>query len=163
MPRISPCLWFRDGAEEAVEFYVSLLPDSHIDHVQRNLADGLAGKEGEVLAIVFTLAGQSYQALNGNPRFDFTHAVSLSVECEGQAEVDRLWDRLSDGGEPVACGWVKDRYGVSWQIVPKILLEYLADPDREKAIRVMRAMMDMVKLDIAGLQAAYEGRDRKLQ
>lgn len=157
MSKISPCLWFNGEAEEAANFYVSLLPDSRIDHVQRVLADGLGGKEGNVLIVDFTLAGQSYQALNGNSNCEFTHAISLSVSCKDQAEVDRLWNRLSDGGEPVACGWVTDRYGVSWQIVPNILPKYLADPDREKAIRVMRAMMDMVKLDIAAIQAAYDG------
>lgn len=158
MSKISPCLWFKDEAEEAAEFYVSLLPDSRIDHVQKVLADGLGGKEGEVLIVEFTLAGQTYQALNGNSNCEFTHAISLSVSCKDQAEVDRLWDRLSDGGKPVACGWVTDRYGVSWQIVPSVMLKFLADPDREKAIRAMQAMMNMVKLDIAGLQAAYDGR-----
>jgi predicted 3-demethylubiquinone-9 3-methyltransferase (glyoxalase superfamily) len=158
MSRISPCLWFKDEAEEAAKFYVSLLPDSRINHVQRVLADGLGGKEGEVLIVDFTLAGQSYQALNGNSNCEFTHAISLSVDCRDQAEVDRLWDTLSDGGEPVACGRVKDRYGVSWQVVPSVALKFLADPDREKATRAMRAMMDMVKLDIAALQAAYDGR-----
>jgi predicted 3-demethylubiquinone-9 3-methyltransferase (glyoxalase superfamily) len=157
MSKISPCLWFKDEAEEAANFYVSLLPDSHIDHVQRVLADGMGGKEGEVLIVEFTLAGQSYQALNGNSNCEFTHAISLSVDCKDQAEVDRLWDRLADGGEPVACGWIKDRYGVSWQIVPSPMLKFLADPNREKAVRAMRAMMDMVKLDIAAIQAAYEG------
>jgi len=157
MSKISPCLWFNGKAEEAANFYVSLLPDSRIDHVQRVLADGLGGKEDNVLIVDFTLAGQSYQALNGNSNCEFTHAISLSVSCKDQAEVDRLWNRLSDGGKPVACGWVTDRYGVSWQIVPNILPKYLADPDREKAIRVMRAMMDMVKLDIAAIQAAYDG------
>ena len=157
MSKISPCLWFRGEAEEAAKFYVSLLPDSRIDRIHKSVVDTPGIKEGSVLLVEFTLAGQSYQALNGNSNCEFTHAVSFSVSCVDQGEVDRLWSRLSEGGEPVACGWVKDRYGVSWQIVPNILPKYLADADREKAIRVMRTMMGMVKLDIAALQAAYDG------
>jgi predicted 3-demethylubiquinone-9 3-methyltransferase (glyoxalase superfamily) len=158
MSKISPCLWFNGEAEEAARFYVSLLPDSRIDYVQKNVIDSAGGKQGTVLIVGFTLAGQTYQALNGGSRFDFTHAVSLSVDCKDQAEVDRLWGRLSDGGEEVACGWVKDRYGLSWQIVPSVMPKFMADPDHEKAARVMQAMMKMVKLDIAALQAAYDGR-----
>jgi predicted 3-demethylubiquinone-9 3-methyltransferase (glyoxalase superfamily) len=159
MSKISPCLWFNGQAEEAANFYVSLLPDSRIDHVQRNVTDSPGIKEGDVLIVNFTLAGQSYQALNGNTHYaEFTHAISLSVDCKDQAEVDRLWDALKEGGEEVACGWVKDRYGVSWQIVPSVMPKFLADPDREKAARVMQAMMNMMKLDIAALQAAYDGR-----
>lgn len=158
MSKISPCLWFNGQAEEAAKFYVSLLPDSRIDYVQKNVIDSPGGKEGSVLIVGFTLAGQTYQALNGNSNSPFTHAISLSVDCKDQAEVDRLWNALKEGGEEVVCGWVKDRYGVSWQIVPSVMPKFLADPDREKAARVMQAMMDMIKLDIAALQAAYDGR-----
>ena len=157
MSKISPCLWFASEAEEAARFYVSLLPDSRIDHVQKNVGDSPAGKDGTVLVVAFTLAGQSYIALNGGARPEHTHAISFSIDCADQAEVDRLWDGLSQGGAVVQCGWLRDRYGVSWQIVPRILPKLLADPDRAKAARVMQAMMQMVKLDIAGLQAAAEG------
>ena len=158
MSKISPCLWFNGQAEEAARFYVSLLPDSRIDYVQKNVIDSGGGKEGSVLIVGFTLAGQTYQALNGNSNSPFTHAISLSVDCKDQEEVDRLWDALTAGGEEVACSWLKDRYGVSWQIVPSVMPKFLADPDRKKAARVMQAMMKMVKLDIAALQAAYDGR-----
>jgi len=157
MSKIAPCLWFKDEAEEAAKFYVSLLPDSKILYVQKNVMDSPGGKDGSVLIVEFQLAGQRFQALNGNPQFEFNHAISISVDCKDQAEVDRLWAALLKGGEAVACGWVKDRYGVSWQIVPSALPKMLADPDRAKARRVMTAMMGMVKLDIAGLQRAYDG------
>jgi predicted 3-demethylubiquinone-9 3-methyltransferase (glyoxalase superfamily) len=158
MSKISPCLWFDGQAEEAANFYVSLLPGSRIDYVQKNVIDSPGGKEGSVLIVGFTLAGETYQALNGGSDFKFNHAISLSIDCKDQAEVDRLWNAFADGGEEVACGWVKDRYGLSWQIVPSVMPKFLADPDREKAARVMQAMMNMVKLDIAALQAAYDGR-----
>ncbi len=157
--RISPCLWFDGEAEEAARFYVSLLPGSRIEHIQRNVMDIPAGKAGTVLVVYFTLAGQGFMALNGGMRNEYTNAVSFSITCADQAEVDRLWAALSaDGGTPVACGWIKDRYGVPWQIVPDVLPRFLADADPAKAQRVMQAMMKMVKLDIAGLQAAYDGR-----
>ncbi len=156
MSKIAPCLWFKDEAEEAANFYVSLLPNSRIDHVQKNVTDTPAGKTGTVLVVEFTLAGQRYLALNGGIRFEYTHAISLSVDCADQAEVDRLWDVLSDGGSVEQCGWLKDPYGVSWQIVPSVLPKMLADPDPAKARRVMQAMMKMVKLDIEGLRRAYE-------
>lgn len=158
MSKISPCLWFDGEAEEAANFYVSLLPDSRIDHVQRNVADSRAGKAGTVLVVQFTLGGQSYMALNGGMRFDYTHAISFAVDCADQAEVDRLWEGLSAGGSTEQCGWLRDRYGVSWQIVPSVLGKLLADPDRAKAERVMQAMLQMVKIDIATLQAAYDGQ-----
>lgn len=158
MSKISPCLWFDGEAEEAANFYVSLLPDSRIDHVQKNVADSPAGKAGTVLIVQFTLGGQSYLALNGGTRFDYTHAISFAVDCADQAEVDRLWDGLSAGGSTEQCGWLRDRYGVSWQIVPNVLGKLLADPDRAKAERVMQAMLQMVKIDIATLQAAYDGQ-----
>lgn len=158
MSKIAPCLWFADEAEEAVNFYVSLLPDSRIDDVQKNLADGLAGKEGSVLVIDFTLAGQSFLALNGGTRFEYTHAVSFYIDCEDQAEVDRLWEALlAGGGKEEQCGWLQDRYGVRWQIAPRILRQLIADPDKAKAIRVMQAMMKMVKIDIPTLEAAARG------
>ncbi|KAB0264840.1 VOC family protein [Microvirga brassicacearum] len=158
MSKIAPCLWFDGEAEEAANFYVSLLPDSRIDHVQRNVVDSPSGKVGSVLVVAFTLAGQRYLALNGGTRFEFTHAISFAMDCEDQAEVDRLWNALSDGGAIEQCGWLKDRYGVSWQIVPKALHKLLGDPDPAKAQRVMQAMLQMVKLDVAGLQRAYDGR-----
>ena len=157
MSKIAPCLWFNGNAEEAANFYVSVLPDLRIDHVQRNVVDSPGGKAGTVLVVAFTLAGQRFQALNGGNQFEFTHAISLSVDCADQAEVDRLWDALTEGGSAVACGWLKDRYGVSWQIVPSVLPRMIADPDQAKAARVMNAMMVMVKLDIAELQRAYDG------
>jgi predicted 3-demethylubiquinone-9 3-methyltransferase (glyoxalase superfamily) len=158
MSKISPCLWFNGEAEEAAKLYVSLLPDSRIDKVQKNPADGPAGKAGSVLVVEFTLAGQRFMALNGGTRVEYTHAVSFKIDCADQAEVDRLWDVLSaDGGQVQRCGWLKDRYGVPWQIVPAALPELLGGPDRAGAQRAMQAMLQMVKLDIAGLRRAYEG------
>jgi predicted 3-demethylubiquinone-9 3-methyltransferase (glyoxalase superfamily) len=158
MSKISPCLWFDGEAEEAAKFYVSLLPDSKIDKVQKNTVDGPAGKAGTVLVVQFTLAGQEFMALNGGTRFEYTHAISFKIDCADQAEVDRLWDRLSsNGGSVEQCGWLRDRYGVSWQIVPSVLPELLGGPDRAGAQRAMQAMMQMVKLDIAGLRKAYDG------
>ena len=158
MSRISPCLWFRKEAEEAAKFYVSLLPDSRIDRVQRSPADYPGGKAGAVLVVDFTLAGQRFQALNGGTPGQYTDAISLSIDCADQAEVDRLWDALTREGKPVACGWLKDRYGVSWQIVPRVLPQLLGDPDTAKAKRVMEAMMEMVKIDVAALQKAAAGK-----
>ena len=158
MSKISPCLWFDGEAEEAAKFYVSLLPDSKINRVQRNSVDGPSGKAGSVLVVQFTLAGQEYMALNGGRRFEYTHAISFKIDCADQAEVDRLWDGLSAGGSTERCGWLKDRYGISWQIVPSVLPELLGGPDRAGAQRAMAAMMQMVKFDIAGLKRAYEGK-----
>jgi predicted 3-demethylubiquinone-9 3-methyltransferase (glyoxalase superfamily) len=157
MSKIAPCLWFDGEAEEAARFYVSLLPDSRIDHVQKNVTDSPAGKAGSVLVVKFTLAGQRFLALNGGTRFEYTHAISFQVDCTDQAEVDRLWDALSVGGSVERCGWLRDRYGVSWQIVPSALPRLLGDPDPAKAQRVMQAMLQMVKIDIAGLEAAHAG------
>src|ERR1700693_3582097 len=152
MSKISPCLWFDGEAEEAARFYVSLLPDSQGERVQNNLVDGPAGKAGTVLVVQFTLAGQEYMALNGGTRFEYTHAISFKIDCTDQAEVDRLWDALSsDGGAVERCGWLRDRYGVSWQIVPTVLGKLMKDKDPEKSKRVMTAMLQMDKLDIAGL------------
>lgn len=158
MSKIAPCLWFEKEAEEAAKYYVSLLPNSKIEKVQRNVMDSPGGKEGTVLIVEFTIAGQKYLALNGNMKFEYTHAISFSIDCEDQAEVDRLWVKLSEGGEVIECGWVKDRYGVSWQVVPKVLPQMLADPDPAKAKRVMAAMLKMKKIDIATLKRAYEGK-----
>jgi predicted 3-demethylubiquinone-9 3-methyltransferase (glyoxalase superfamily) len=159
MSKISPCLWFNGEAEEAAKFYVSLLPDSRIETVQKNPVDGPAGKAGSVLVVEFTLAGQRFMALNGGMRFEYTHAVSFKIDCTDQAEVDRLWDALSsNGGQVERCGWLKDRYGLSWQIVPSALPELLGGADRAGAQRAMTAMLQMVKLDIDGLRRAYEGK-----
>jgi len=159
MSKISPCLWFDGEAEQAAKFYVSLLPDSRIETVQKNPADGPAGKAGVVLVVEFTLAGQRFMALNGGVKMQYTHAVSFKIDCADQAEVDRLWDALlGDGGKAEQCGWLQDRFGVYWQIVPTALLKYLGGPDRAGAQRAMQAMLKMVKLDIEGLRRAYEGK-----
>jgi predicted 3-demethylubiquinone-9 3-methyltransferase (glyoxalase superfamily) len=159
MSKISPCLWFDGEAEEAAKFYVSLLPDSRIEKIQKNTVDGPSGKAGTVLVVDFTLAGQRFMALNGGIRFEYTHAVSFKIDCADQAEVDRLWDALlTDGGKAEQCGWLKDRYGVSWQIVPTALGKFLGGPDTAGAQRAMAAMLQMVKLDIEGLRRAYEGK-----
>ncbi|MFJ8930768.1 MULTISPECIES: VOC family protein [unclassified Streptomyces] len=154
--KIRPCLWFDGKAEEAVDFYMSLFPgsDSEILEVQRWGKEG-PGVPGSVLTMEFRLAGNEYQALNGGPEFKFNEAVSLSVDCADQAEVDRLWERITaDGGEGGPCGWCKDKFGLSWQIVPRRLVELLADPDTERASRVLAAMMKMGKLDVAALESA---------
>jgi predicted 3-demethylubiquinone-9 3-methyltransferase (glyoxalase superfamily) len=159
MSKISPCLWFDGEAEQAANFYVSLLPDSRIEKVQKNATDSPAGKAGSVLVVEFTLAGQRFMALNGGTRFEYTHAVSFKIDCADQAEVDRLWEGLcANGGQAERCGWLRDRYGVFWQIVPTALVQYLGGPDRAGAQRAMQAMLQMTKFDIAGLKNAYEGK-----
>lgn len=159
MSKISPCLWFDGEAEEAAKFYVSLLPDSRIENIQKNIIDSRAGKAGSVLLVDFTLAGQRFMAINGGMRFEYTHAVSFKIGCADQAEVDRLWDALSaNGGSVEQCGWLKDRFGVSWQIVPDVMAKYLGGPDAAGAQRAVQAMFGMVKLDIEGLRRAYEGK-----
>lgn len=157
MSKIAPCLWFKREAEEAARYYVSLLPDSRVDHVQRSPADNPSCKAGDVLVVGFTLAGQEFMALNGGAAIPFTHAVSFKVDCEDQAEVDRLWGALSEGGAPSRCGWVTDRYGLSWQIVPKALGRYIGGSDPAGAARAMQAMLGMTKLEIDVLRRAYEG------
>lgn len=157
MSKITPCLWFATEAEEAARFYVSLLPESRITHVQKSPMDYPGGKADAVLVVEFELAGQSYMGLNGGTSVPFTNAVSFSIACEDQAEVDRLWASLGDGGAEQACGWITDRYGLPWQIVPKVLPKLLADPDPAKAQRAMAAMMTMVKLDVAALEKAAAG------
>jgi len=158
MSKITPCLWFDGVAEEAANLYVSLLPDSRIDRVNRAPADNPSTPAGAVLMVEFTLAGQPFLGLNGGPQFKFTEAVSFTIACEDQAEIDRLWDALTaDGGKPVQCGWLKDRFGLSWQIVPKAMGKLMAGDDPAGAKRAMEAMMKMVKLDIAELERAYRG------
>ncbi len=157
-PKIYPCLWFDGNAEEAAKFYCGLIPDSHLDKVWRSPADTPSGPEGMVLLVDFTLAGQKIQGLNGGDDFHFNEAVSFVIECEDQTEVDRLWDGLTaDGGEPGPCGWLKDRYGLSWQITPKELNDMLDDQDADKARRAMEAMLKMGKLEVEELRRAYEG------
>jgi predicted 3-demethylubiquinone-9 3-methyltransferase (glyoxalase superfamily) len=152
-----PCLWFDGQAEEAAGFYTSLLPDSRIDAVWRSPADTPSGPAGMVLTVDFTLRGQRFQGLNGGPDLRFTEAVSFVIECEGQAEVDRLWDALAaDGGEPGPCGWIKDRFGLSWQIVPRRLVELLAEPDGGRSRRAMEAMLRMGKIDVEELERAAD-------
>jgi predicted 3-demethylubiquinone-9 3-methyltransferase (glyoxalase superfamily) len=158
MSKISPFLWFGNEAEEAANFYVSLLPDSKVEKIQRSNVDTPSGKAGSVLVVQFTLAGQKYLALNGGMRFEFTPAISFVIDCADQAEVDRLWDGLTaNGGSPGQCGWLKDRFGVSWQIVPSVLPKLLGGSDSAGAKRAMQAMMQMQKLDISTLQKAYDG------
>ena len=153
--KIVPHLWYADKAEEAAAFYASLLPDSRVDSVTTLPADTPSGPAGSVQIVEFTLGGQPFMAINAGPLDPFNHAISFVVNCEDQAEIDRLWDALSKGGAIEQCGWLKDRYGVSWQIVPTILGEMMKDPDRARAKRVAEAMLGMVKLDIAGLEKAY--------
>lgn len=149
MQKIAPFLWFNDQAEEAMQFYVSVFKNSRI-------LSTTPGPDGKVMSGTFELDGLKLHTLNGGPHFKFTEAISLFVECETQAEVDELWGKLTDGGEEGQCGWLKDKYGLSWQIIPKALGEYLGDPDAEKAGRVMRAMLQMKKIDVKGLQEAYD-------
>ncbi|GAA0513608.1 VOC family protein [Saccharopolyspora spinosporotrichia] len=155
MQKITTFLWFDGQAEEAAEFYTSIFPDSRIAHVQRYGEAG-PGPEGSVMTVNFELAGQEFIALNGGPRFRFTEAISLFVDCESQKEVDELWAKLTDGGEESRCGWLNDRYGLSWQIVPTVLMDMLKDPDPARSARVMKAMLGMGKLDIQRLVDAYE-------
>ncbi|MFD1214228.1 VOC family protein [Arthrobacter sp. GCM10027362] len=155
MNTITPCLWFDTEAEEAAEFYTGLFPNSRILEVTRYGPDG-PGPEGRVMTVSFELDGLKYVALNGGPQFKFTEAVSFQIPCADQDEVDRFWAALSEDGEEGQCGWVKDRFGLSWQVVPTILPELLGSPDTAKSRRAMRAMLQMKKLDIAVLQQAFE-------
>ena len=158
MAKVFPCLWFERDAEQAAQFYASLLPDSHVDKVWHSPADTPSGPAGTVLVVDFTLAGQPIQLLAGGPvDFHFNESISLVIECDDQAEVDRLWDELTaDGGEPGPCGWLKDRYGLSWQIVPRRLNELVSDPDPERARRATEAMLEMSKIDIAEVERAAD-------
>jgi predicted 3-demethylubiquinone-9 3-methyltransferase (glyoxalase superfamily) len=153
MPKITPWLWFDTEGEEAAEFYTSIFPNSKIVEVSRYGAAG-PRPEGLVMTVAFELDGQPFAALNGGPEFTFSEALSFLVSCEDQEEVDWYWNKLSEGGEQGPCGWLKDRYGVSWQIIPTALDELLGDPDREKAQRVMQAMLSMRKIEIEGLERA---------
>ena len=157
MQKITPFLWFDNQAEEAANFYVSVFKDSRVNAVIRH-GDAGPGPKGTVLLVTFTLEGQPFYALNGGPQFPFTEAISLYVNCETQKEVDTLWEKLTaDGGAAIQCGWLKDKYGLRWQIVPKVFQEMMQDKDPAKTQRVMTAMMQMVKFDIAALQKAYDG------
>ena len=160
MQKITPCWWFDDQAEEAVKFYASIFKNSKIKSITRYSEDAakVSGRpKGSVLTVAFKLAGQEFLALNGGPIFKFTEAVSFIVNCQTQAEVDRLWEKLSEGGEEGQCGWLKDKYGLSWQIIPSALGKLLQDKDAEKAKRVMKAMLQMDKIDIHRLKQAYDG------
>jgi predicted 3-demethylubiquinone-9 3-methyltransferase (glyoxalase superfamily) len=158
MQKITPCLWFDDQAEEAVKFYASIFKNSKIKSITNYSEDAakVSGRpKGSVLTVAFQLAGQEFLALNGGPIFKFTEAVSFIVNCETQAEVDRLWESLSEGGEKGQCGWLKDKYGLSWQIVPTVLSKMLQDKDARKSERVMSALLQMKKLDIKRLEQAF--------
>ena len=156
MPRIVPNLWFDTQAEEAAEFYVAIFPNSRATDLTRYTEAG-PGPAGSVLTVNFELDGQLFTAINGGPQFPFTEAVSFVIECADQAELDHYWERLTDGGQEVQCGWLKDRYGLSWQVVPAGWEELMSDPDPERVARATTAMLGMVKLDIAALQAAADG------
>jgi predicted 3-demethylubiquinone-9 3-methyltransferase (glyoxalase superfamily) len=159
MSKITPCLWFdRDQGEEAARFYTELFPDSHIDKVVRSAADNPSTPAGAVLTVEFTIGGQPFVGLNGGPDFKFNEAVSFVIDCDDQAEVDRYWDALvQGGGEHSVCGWLKDRFGVSWQVVPRQLNEMLESSDRAAAARAMEAMLKMTKIEVDQLRKAYEG------
>jgi predicted 3-demethylubiquinone-9 3-methyltransferase (glyoxalase superfamily) len=160
MQKITTFLWFDDKAEEAANFYVSLFRNSRIGKISRysDAGQDVHGRTaGSVMVVTFELDGREFSALNGGPHFKFTEAISLSVNCETQQEVDELWEKLSAGGEKSQCGWLKDKYGLSWQIVPTALGEMMGDKDSKKAARVMKAMLQMQKLDIAKLEQAYRG------
>ncbi len=155
MPKITPCLWFDDNAQEAVNFYISIFKNSKITGVAR-YGDAGPGPKGSVMTIKFKLDGQEFLALNGGPHFKFTEAISLIVNCETQKEIDEMWEKLSKGGQEVQCGWLKDKYGLSWQIVPTILGKMMQDKDAQKSNRVMKAILQIKKLDIKILKQAYE-------
>ena len=159
MQKIAPFLWFDNQAEDAVKFYVSIFKNSKIGSITRyeeEAAKASGRPKGSVMTVAFELAGQEFVALNGGPLFKFTEAISFVVNCETQEEVDHFWEKLSAGGQEVQCGWLKDRFGVSWQVVPTVLGEMLQDKDREKSKRVMAAMLKMKKINIEALKKAYE-------
>ena len=156
LSKISPCLWFNGQAEEAATFYTDLFPDSRILSVDRSPADTPSGPKDMVITVNFSLAGQTFIGLNGGPDFTFNESISFSIDCEDQAEVDRYWDGLvAGGGEHSVCGWLKDRFGVSWQVIPRQLPEMLASPDREAAGRAMEAMLKMTKIEVKELEEAF--------
>jgi predicted 3-demethylubiquinone-9 3-methyltransferase (glyoxalase superfamily) len=156
MQKITPFLWFDNQAEEAARFYTSIFKNSRVIETMRRGSSG-PGEAGAVMSVTFVLDGQNFIALNGGPHFTFNEAISLFVNCEDQHEVDDLWERLSEGGEKRQCGWLKDKFGISWQIVPAALGRMLHDPDAEKSSRVMQALLQMEKLDLARLRQAYDG------
>jgi predicted 3-demethylubiquinone-9 3-methyltransferase (glyoxalase superfamily) len=156
MQKITPFLWFNDNAEEAVNFYTSIFKNSKILSMNR-YGDAGPGPKGTVMSATFQINGQEFMALNGGPQFTFTEAISFFVKCDTQTEIDELWEKLSAGGKKDRCGWLKDRFGVSWQIIPPVLGEYLGDKDRAKSQRVMKAMLQMDKIEIKALQDAYDG------
>ncbi|MFE4544077.1 VOC family protein [Arthrobacter sp. NPDC056727] len=156
MQKITPCLWFDNQAEEAAGYYVSVFDNSSITNVSR-FGEGGPGPAGQAVVVEFEIEGQVFQALNGGPAFSFNEAVSFVVDCASQEEVDRYWNSLTDGGSGSQCGWLKDRYGVSWQIVPKVLSRLINGPDAAGAQRAVQAMLGMQKLDIDELQRAYDG------
>ena len=157
MQKITPFLWLDGNAEEAMRFYVSIFKNSKVGKITR-YGDAGPGPKGLVMTVTFQLEGQEFYALNGGPTFKLTPAISFFVDCKTQEEVDALWEKLSEGGKKDRCGWLHDKFGVSWQIVPTVLMDLLNDPDPAKSQRVMKAMMQMTKIDIAGLQQAYDQR-----
>jgi len=156
MQKITTFLWFDTQAEEAAKFYTAIFPSGKITSVSR-YGDAGPGPKGSVMTVGFELEGQHFVGMNGGPQYSFTPAISLMVNCQTQQEVDHYWDRLVEGGKPIACGWLQDKYGLSWQVTPTALMQLLQDKDSKKAQRVMQAMMQMVKLDVATLQRAAEG------
>ena len=157
MQKLTPCLWFNFNADEAVEHYLGIFKNGKVLEVA-HYGDAVPSLKGKVLTMRFVLEGQEFLALNGGPQFPFTEAISIAVDCADQAEVDRLWARLSEGGSTGQCGWLKDKFGLSWQIVPRAMMDMPKSPDTAKAQRAMSAMMQMTKLDIAALQAAFDGK-----
>jgi len=157
MQKITPFFFFDNNAEEAVEFYTSIFPESSITS-RSYYPEGSPGPVGQLMTASFTLHGQEFIALNGCVQFKFTEAISFTVDCESQEEVDYYWDKLVEGGKPSQCGWLKDKFGLSWQIVPRALGELMSDPDPEKSGRTMQAMLKMVKLDVQTLRDAYDGK-----
>ena len=161
LSKIAPCLWFDSQAEDAADLYVSIFPDSAIDAVSRYGREGFevhGRPAGSVMAVSFRLCGQSFTALNGGPLFTFSEAISFQISCATQKEIDHYWKKLSDGGQEGPCGWLKDKFGLSWQVVPAALPAMMTDPDSSKGERVMKAFMPMKKLDLAVLERAYRGK-----
>lgn len=161
MDKVSTFLWFDGQAQEAAEFYTGLFADSRITTLTRSPKDYPGGREGDVITVAFTLGARDFIAMNGGPGHPLTDAISLSVTCDDQAEIDRYWQAFSEGGTPIACGWIRDRFGMHWQVSPAALPRYLGDPDRAKAARVMEAMIDMVKIDLATIEAAAAAREEE--
>ncbi|MFL6618346.1 MAG: VOC family protein [Povalibacter sp.] len=159
LQKIVPSLWYAKEAEEAARFYTSLFPDSRIDLVTKLPADSPSGPAGSVVVVQFTIFGHSFQAMSAGPHHDFNDAVSFTINCTSQEEVDRYWNGIQEsGGKPQACGWIMDKYGVRWQIVPTVLVKMFNDPDKSAAARAAKEMMNQIKLDIAKLEAAFRGR-----